>query len=98
VYGLGPEDCLREGEIPSAAAVVADKFKLGRGTFGMSAYRGPGPIADHGPHAYYFQIFALDCALSFAAAPRKKEIVAAMKGYVLAKGVLVGTYERRSGQ
>ena len=41
-----------------------------------------------------FQLFALDRKLSFDHAPSRGAVVEAMTGRVLAKGVLVATYER----
>jgi hypothetical protein len=100
VYNLPPGSALAEGAISclnaTAASSPPDDFRLGRCTFGSATYRGPGPIPDHGPHHYYFQIFALDLSLTFPSPPRRKEVLAAIGGHVLAKGLLVGTYERFS--
>lgn len=66
-----------------------------------SGYRGPAPIASHGPHRYVFQVFALGARLPDAVqgtqlarvSPRRiPEAVA--KGSVLARGRLTGVYER----
>ena len=57
-------------------------------------YAGPRPIPGHGPHHYRFHVFALE-------EPIPNEVTTAtallkqMAGHVLARGVLVGTYERR---
>ena len=67
---------------------------LGRNAFHKTAYLPPDPPNGHGPHLYVFQVFALDRALSFEHAPARKTVVEAMQGHVLAKGLLVGTYER----
>lgn len=58
-------------------------------------YRGPMPPPGHGRHRYYFRLYALDKPLDLAAGATKKELLAAMKGHVLAEGELMGTYERR---
>lgn len=57
-------------------------------------YRGPLPPPGHGTHHYYFQLYALDAKLNLPPEATKAELLAAMKGHVLAEGKLVGTYER----
>ena len=67
---------------------------LGRNSFLQSAYLPPDPPTGHGAHLYAFQIFALDRRLEFDHSPGRQAVVEAMTGHVLAKGVLVGAYER----
>ena len=67
---------------------------LGRNSFLQTAYLPPDPPTGHGPHLYAFQIFALDRKLTFDHAPGRKAVVDAITCHVLAKGVLVGAYER----
>jgi Raf kinase inhibitor-like YbhB/YbcL family protein len=67
---------------------------LGRNSFLQTAYLPPDPPTGHGPHLYAFQIFALDRKLNFDHPPGRSAVVEAMTGHVLAKGVLVGAYER----
>jgi Raf kinase inhibitor-like YbhB/YbcL family protein len=67
---------------------------LGRNSFLQTAYLPPDPPTGHGPHLYAFQLFALDRKLDFDHPPGRKAVVEAMTGHVLAKGVLVGAYER----
>ncbi|MGH7137482.1 MAG: YbhB/YbcL family Raf kinase inhibitor-like protein, partial [Pirellulales bacterium] len=57
-------------------------------------YRGPAPPKGHGVHHYHFHLYALDAPLSLAAKADKKQLLAAMKGHILAEGELVGTYQR----
>jgi hypothetical protein len=63
-----------------------------------SGYIGPAPIKGHGPHRYVFQLFALpaadapDGAAAARTAPRA--LLAAVRGPVLARARLTGTYER----
>jgi Raf kinase inhibitor-like YbhB/YbcL family protein len=70
---------------------------LGRNSFHKAAYLPPDPPNGHGPHLYVFQVFALNRPLSFEHPPSRKAVVEAMQGHVLAKGLLVGTYERPVG-
>jgi Raf kinase inhibitor-like YbhB/YbcL family protein len=67
---------------------------LGKNTFGKTEYGGPRPIPGHGPHAYVFQIFALDRHLSFASLPSRRDIVRQMRGAVIGRGRLDGIFER----
>ena len=80
---------LKERFRPSAAV------KNGTNDFGKPGYGGPCPPRGHGPHRYVFQLFALNRRLAFDGHPGRSEVIRTMKGHVLAKGVLVGTYERR---
>jgi phosphatidylethanolamine-binding protein (PEBP) family uncharacterized protein len=47
-----------------------------------------------GRHRYFFKLYALDTKLELVN-PNKAAIEAAMKGHVLARGELIGTYERK---
>ena len=67
---------------------------LGRNTFLSAGWLPPDPPTGHGPHLYVFQIFALDRKLEFSGHPSRSQLARAMKGHVLAKGLLIGTYER----
>jgi Raf kinase inhibitor-like YbhB/YbcL family protein len=68
---------------------------LGRNSYLKAAYLPPDPPTGHGPHCYVFQIFAVAGELELTGHPGRKEVVSAMEGRVVAKGVLVGTYERK---
>lgn len=67
---------------------------LGRNSFHKAAYLPPDPPNGHGAHLYAFQVFALDTSLAFEHPPSRKAVVDAMAGHVIARGMLVGTYER----
>jgi Raf kinase inhibitor-like YbhB/YbcL family protein len=66
----------------------------GRNSYGHLGYDGPAPPPGDGPHEYHFQIFALDCELTFRDAPDRADLVDVMHGHVIAVGEVVGTYER----
>ena len=55
---------------------------------------GPLPPKRSGVHHYRFWVHALDAPLTLASGARYPDLVAAMKGHVLAQGFVVGTYER----
>lgn len=62
---------------------------------GKSGYYGPMPPPGDKPHAYHFQIFALDTRLDLPGGFNRQALLDAMKGHVLAKGELVGMYQRK---
>ncbi len=84
---------LSEGLFKSSGHEGLDEV-LGKNAYLQSAYLPPDPPTGHGPHLYVFQVFALDQALAFDGHPGRAAFLDAIKGHVLAKGLLVGTYER----
>jgi Raf kinase inhibitor-like YbhB/YbcL family protein len=67
--------------------------KQGKNDFRKVGYGGPSPPAGK-PHRYFFTLYALDAPLDLAAGVSKSQLVAAMKGHVLAEGRLMGKYGR----
>jgi Raf kinase inhibitor-like YbhB/YbcL family protein len=85
-WGIDPEaGGLAEGE----AAPVE-----GRNDFGVVGYRGPCPPPRHGPHRYFFRLYALDSAVGLRAGASRRELERALAGHVLGIAALVGIYER----
>src|ERR1043166_4712962 len=68
------------------------KGTQGTNDFGKSGYGGPCPPS--GTHRYYFRIFALDRELDLASGAKRSQLDAAMKGHVVAQGMLMGRYSR----
>ncbi len=89
VWGLAPrEGQILEGETPP---------KAGKNAFGDSEWLLPEPPAGERPHAYVFQLFALDRPVSLAPGASRKELLAEMEGHVLAIALLTGLYGRQAG-
>lgn len=88
----------RDGELPEGAlagpAGKGEGHTMGRNSFLRSGYLRPDPPTGHGPHRYAFQLFALDVAAPADATLGRGALVDLLRGHVLAKGCLVGTYER----
>lgn len=82
-----------EGAFPSPDH-DGDESDLGRNAFRKAAWLPPDPPTGHGQHHYVFQLFALNRRLSFERPPSRSELTDAMRGHVLAKGVLAGVYAR----
>jgi len=66
----------------------------GENSFGDTGYGGPMPPPGDGKHRYFFKLYALDSDLALQPGLDKQSLLRAMKGHVLGKGELMGTYER----
>ena len=67
------------------------------GTEGVNTYRRHsygGPCPPSGTHRYFFKVYALDIMLNLSSNATKKDVEKAMKSHFLAKGELVGLYNR----
>ena len=68
----------------------------GTNDFGKLGYNGPCPPRGHGPHRYFFKLYALDVpSLKLSACARRAQLDKAMRGHVLAEAQYVGRYERK---
>jgi len=74
----------------------APKGTSGKNTWGAAEYGGPCP--HDGEHRYVFNVYALDTSLRLFEGTPKEEVLEAMKGHILAKGELMGRYERQQMQ
>lgn len=87
-----PEGLAKTPTLKEPAGAVQGKNSWTSGQ--MIGYRGPMPPPRHGPHRYFFKLYALDAPLNLAPGATKPAVVKAMDGHVLAEGQLIGTYER----
>ncbi|HEY1558759.1 MAG TPA: YbhB/YbcL family Raf kinase inhibitor-like protein [Kofleriaceae bacterium] len=86
VIGIPPHvTALNGGRLPLGAS-------CGTNDLGQRGWTGPNPPV--GRHRYFFRVYALDIALHTPGITRM-ELLAAIKGHVLAQGELVGTYGKR---
>jgi len=80
-----PEKTSRQEEITGLG-------KNGKNTSGRYGYDGPCPPS--GTHRYYFKLYALDIILNRKAGLTKEDLLAAMKGHIIAQTELMGKYRR----
>lgn len=85
-WGMDPEDRgLAEGEHAP---------REGRNDFRGVGYRGPCPPRGHGPHRYFFRLYALASEPALRSGASRRDLERAIEDNVLAVAELVGTYER----
>ncbi|MCS6952388.1 MAG: YbhB/YbcL family Raf kinase inhibitor-like protein [Bryobacterales bacterium] len=89
-------------DIPASVHTLAQGFKPGQtgvsGTndFGRVGYGGPCPPRGHGPHRYFFRLYALNTpSLGLKAGARRRELDQALEGRILGVAQYMGRYERR---
>jgi Raf kinase inhibitor-like YbhB/YbcL family protein len=68
--------------------------KLGRNSYLMLGWLPPDPPPGHGVHRYAFEVFALAEAEALSKSPGRGELAAAIDKHSLARGCLIGTYQR----
>jgi len=89
----GVDGCLAEGALRDAQG-EPELRDCGLNSYFRAKYLPPDPPPGHGPHRYAFEVFALDRVPRFRGAPGRTQLVEALQGSVIARGMLVGTYER----
>ena len=65
----------------------------GKNDFGKYGYGGACPPS--GTHHYLFRLYALDRSLDLPPGTKKDEVIAAMKGHIVAGAALTGQYSRK---
>ncbi|AYY14266.1 YbhB/YbcL family Raf kinase inhibitor-like protein [Actinobacteria bacterium YIM 96077] len=82
--------------IPAETAEIgadADtRFRPGPNNFGRTGYGGPQPPAGHGPHRYYFWVYALHRAVE--GEPSMREFLEKYADAIIEQNRVVGVYER----
>jgi Raf kinase inhibitor-like YbhB/YbcL family protein len=68
----------------------------GTNDFGKPGYGGPCPPKGHGPHRYFFRLYALDLhTLGLPSGVKRQELLEAIKNHVLGEAQTIGRFERR---
>jgi hypothetical protein len=69
----------------------AEAFRAGRNDFGNPGYGGPQPPGGHGPHHYYFWVYALDTQVD--GTPGRNQFLEQYGTNIIEQNRLVGIYE-----
>ena len=75
-------------------AELADGSKQLNG-FAGAGYMGPCAPPGHGAHHYTIEVWALSSKLDIPASSTREQVMAAMNGKVLTKGVYIGMFEQK---
>lgn len=87
---------LAEGAIPpSARSADTSGLVFGRNSLGRQGWLSISPPPGHGPHRYAFELFALDRMMRFDWPPGREHLLRAISPPALARGCLVGIYQRK---
>jgi len=87
VYGI-PADVTGIGESEGKNA-----FTEGITGYGEQGWGGPAPPPGHGPHHYYFWLYALDKALNLKPGLTREQLMDAIADHIIAQARFVGIYE-----
>lgn len=82
-WNIPPERIIEENRVPGIS---------GTNSAGKTGYHPPCPPS--GSHRYYFHVFALNSSLAIEPGADKQTLLKAMEPHLLAKGTLMGRYER----
>jgi Raf kinase inhibitor-like YbhB/YbcL family protein len=77
-----------------ATAMLPDGTVQAKNRRGAIGFLGPGAPAVGPYHHYTFELFALDTKLSLGADATRADVLAAIDGHILGKGVLVGRFHK----
>ena len=95
VFDMPPQEGeLVTSALPSPGDIGMGTWRLGKNSFNKPQYLPPDPPPGHGPHKYVFQLYALDYMTGMDEDNTREDLVEAMKDHVIAKGCLIGIYER----
>jgi Raf kinase inhibitor-like YbhB/YbcL family protein len=82
--------------IPGDASGVPEGGDLGvsgTNSFGNQSYNGPAPPPGHGPHHYYFWVYALDSDVDLEPGMDRRAVLEQIEDHVIEQARVIGTYE-----
>lgn len=91
-WNLKPTNIIPEG-LPKGAVIEYPIYLEQGVAYGKHCYRGPKPPFNW-KHDYLFTIYILDIQLTASTKSNKKAILNEIKGHILQKGVLKGTFQK----
>lgn len=84
-YGISADsDGLPEG---------GGQVRNGVNSMGNAGYNGPAPPPGHGPHHYYFWVYALDEDLDLEPGLDRRALLERIEDHVIEQARMIGTYE-----
>ena len=86
VSAKGLSEGMKKGSLPAGT-------REGLNDWNRTGYGGPCPPI--GRHRYFHKLFALDVELPELGTPTKAELEDAMKGHIIGRAELVGTYQKK---
>jgi hypothetical protein len=92
VFNIPPDSTGLEENTPPHAHLPDGSIQ------GITDFRRPGyggPCPPSGTHRYFFRVYALDTMLDLKDSATKADLLKAMKGHILGKGELMGTFAAR---
>jgi Raf kinase inhibitor-like YbhB/YbcL family protein len=82
-------------DVPAdGSALRATAGKTLKNDFGRKGYGGPCPPPSHGPHRYYFTVYAVDVPALDVSGGSRGHLEAALEAHTLATARFMGRYER----
>jgi Raf kinase inhibitor-like YbhB/YbcL family protein len=89
-------------DIPASVHAIAQGFRptqlgqSGTNDFGKLGYNGPCPPRGHGPHRYFFKLYALDVpGLGLSLGAKRSALDRVLRNHALAETQYMGRYERK---
>lgn len=80
--------------VPAGSATLPDGTVQAKNLRGGVGFMGPGAPPAGPYHHYTFELFALDTKLDLGPDATRADVLNAMQGHILGKGVLVGRFHR----
>lgn len=85
---------LPEGLQKQHRLLIPEGILQGPTSTGKIGYMGPKPPKSDKEHHYHIQVFAMDSILTIPVGSDRDQLLNAMSGHVIAKGEIIGTFER----
>jgi hypothetical protein len=94
-YGIPPTiTLLPRGLSTEKRLLLPVPIDQGENSYGTIGYDGPEPPAGHGPHRYFFRLYALSASSGLRPGLPRPDVLRAIEPLILAYAELFGTYER----
>ena len=91
-FNIPADKTLLQEDIPKQGR-LSDGTIQGLTNFRRVGYGGPCPPPGK-PHRYFFELYALDTALSLDESAKKRDVEKAIEGHILGEAKIIGLYKR----